>query len=575
MFNPEVLPAEFRAKYDRLSPEAQAKWQAQRLKAQTDHMFLAVDVLGMDFQETPHRIMFNKFLKKSEQETPLYDLDQATKRRLILWPRGTFKTSAVLVEVVQLIINYPNIAIGYLSGSQDLAIAQLLRIRQVFENPTPKFKQLFPEFCKDRLGSSKQFSVPCRTAGHTVAEPTMRIFTAASVKASSHYDVIFCDDLVNEQNYNNPKALAKSIQQYIDISPLLDPNGYMYVTGTRYSFDDCYEHIQKMIVLENEQFGRTIWKTSIMTCWSEMCKCGHPNTLHDSDRNYSSPPCTQCDCKQFNGTGEISVLFPEFRTKSGKTKGHTVEFLQREKLANGAEWFACQYENNPIGAGLQTFTPELIDTQTLLSYDDIPFEGVTFVLGDLSYVGKKESDMTVFFVCRMYQGQIYVFDCVFGKWDTEKICEYLLLITLRYRPRIIWIEKMQSWETFTFSFNMYALQRGIQKFPVEWLPMSNANNAKKIRIGSVIVPLKEGRLWLYGGMPGYSDLRTQLLRWPKLGNHDDFADTLGMVCNAPTGYHLEKVPTTQTPKEMWKKLHATKENENNYPDSGAGTGILC
>ena len=73
----------------------------------------------------------------------------------------------------------------------------------------------------------------------------MAITTARSVKAGSHYDVIFIDDLVNETNYRSLKMLEKSIQDYRDIGPLLAPAGYIFVTGTRYSFGDLYEQIQE------------------------------------------------------------------------------------------------------------------------------------------------------------------------------------------------------------------------------------------------------------------------------------------------------------------------------------------
>src|ERR1019366_9260989 len=182
-----------------------------------------VPILGMDFQADPHTQLFNQFLTKRPGEgLVLSDLDIVTKKRMILWSRGLFKTSAVVVDNVGTILDYPNVRICFLTGGDQLAKRQLARLKRVFEKPTTRFKWLFPEFCmksvrnkkiKDendprawsdelcKMGTAHEFTVPCRT-NDTFAEPTFAISTAKSVKAGSHFDVIYIDDLVNEQNYS-------------------------------------------------------------------------------------------------------------------------------------------------------------------------------------------------------------------------------------------------------------------------------------------------------------------------------------------------------------------------------------
>ena len=346
-----------------MSLEARAKWEAERLRALTDHMYLGVEVMGMDFQEIPHRGLFSHFIQKDpEQDTPLYDLSLVIKKRMVLWPRGTFKTSAIIVEIVQFILNFPNIRTCFLTGGDGLAKRQVARVKRVFEKPTKKFRNLFPEFCGEKLGNAHQFTVPCRT-NDTFAEPTMAISTAKTVKAGSHYDIIFVDDLVNETNYRSPKLLQKCIEDYRDICPLLAPDGFMYVTGTRYSFGDLYEEIQTMAKKEMKELGRNQWKFSILPCWVRYCRncsdgCSRRVLDHDFDQNaLAEPTCRLCPCKGWEDTGIKDVLFPRFRCKDGRTEGHTVEWLESERLRLGAEFFANQYENNPIAAGDQTFTP--------------------------------------------------------------------------------------------------------------------------------------------------------------------------------------------------------------------------
>src|SRR5436305_15259113 len=91
------------------------------------------------------------------------------------------------------------------------------------------------------------------------------------------------------------------------------------------------------------------------------------------------------------------------------------------------------------------------------------------------------------------------------------------------------------------------MQRGIQRYPIEWIKGSNVNEAKKMRVGSVQGPLAQRRLWLYSGMDDYLVLREQLEKFPKFGRHDDHADCLGFVCIAPTGWQM--MPVAQPSRE--------------------------
>ena len=332
-----TLSVPFQDAFNSLTPDAQMKWRHQRFQAKHDHIFLGTAVLGMDFQENPHCLLFEQFLKKqpgvfvsvedplthvvSQFPIPLSDLDQVTKKRMILWPRGLFKTSAVIVEVVQTILNYVNVRICFLTGGDQLAKRQLARVKRVFEKPTPFFKNLFPEFCGTRavfnkkenkwveqfkkLGNAHEFTVPCRT-NDTFAESTFSISTAKSVKAGSHFDLIFIDDLVNDQNYRSVKALEKCYQDYLDICPMLEPTGFIVMTGTRYSYGDTYERIQDMAKTEEKELGHTIWKFSIRDCWSLGCRnCSHPqdgyatDVYHDKTVNLLEPPCIRCGCRGF------------------------------------------------------------------------------------------------------------------------------------------------------------------------------------------------------------------------------------------------------------------------------------
>lgn len=610
--------------YEQATPEELTQWYTERFRCLKYHLFLSgyvvaqkagdpdlppahIPILGMDFQDNPHSQLFSRFVQKRPGEHfVLSDLETLTKKMMILWPRGLYKTSAVIVDIVQTILNYPNVRMCFLTGGDNLAKSQLARVKRVFEKPTKRFRHLFPEFClvskrvkrrvtnettgktstilewEDELcemGTAHEFTVPCRTMD-IFAESTFTISTARSVKAGSHYDIIYIDDLVNETNYRSVIALEKCYQNYIDICPLLEPTGYIVMTGTRYSFGDTYERIQELAKDEERRVGHTIWKFSIRDCWSMGCRnCPHTDVYHDYGVNILQPPCTTpgCPCIGFQPNGAKGVLFPETRTVDGRPIGHTLEFLESKRHEYGDEFFANQYENRPIAAGAQTFTETLIGQQTIHNLSDIPpyAAGSTFVVGDLAYVGQAGRDSSVLYVCRLFQGQIFIFDCLFGNWDSEKVAENTVNALLRHRPDVMYYEKFNGWEAYDKIITTYAAAKGIQKIPIQWEKGSQANNAKLIRIGSVKGVLTSKRLWLYAGMPGYQKLVQQLTKWPKLGKHDDFADCAGMVIAAPTGYQLSNPPQEVSIANWLHKLHAVRIEEDGYTDNGCGTGIVC
>ena len=498
---------------------------------------------------------------------PLYDLDQEIKKRMILWPRGTFKTSAVIVAIVMLILNYPDISILFWAGSKPLAKRQLKRVKRIFENPSKKFKALFPEFCGKKLGSSEEFSIPNRTS-RTIAEPTMFLTTSKSVKAGAHASCGFVDDLVNDQNYQSDELLEKCWEDFKQIGPMIQPAGFLFVTGTRYSFGDSYERVQERARQEMKEVGKSLWKFSIRTCMVRLCAtCGASDALHDFDKYGSVPPCPGLGDenaekgRSWSDSGEKKVLFPRFTTKDGRTEGHTVEFLESERREKGDEFYACRYENNPIASGTQTFTPDLLNRQTLWHLSQIPQSGPCFIVGDLSYVGDCKRDQTVLDVCRLRQGQIFQFDCVAGKFSTEAHTVELFKLMYKYRPNIIWLEKFLGWEAYQSFFTAYAVQNKIQHLPIDWFPMSNIEDAKLKRIGAVQAVLAQKRLWLYAGAPHYEDKLKQLKRFPKIGKYKDFADNLGHICGLPTGYQMEAVPDRKTLPDYIEKTLAPRAEE--------------
>lgn len=614
-FDPEVLPVTitkdgrrvgYRADYEELSDNGKRAYCEQRLRGQIDHLFLANELMGYDFQPNPHEALFRELLQKDrEQKKQLFELGSPCKcqpkyrdacrkcngtginrrkKRLIMWPRGLFKTSAIIIEIVQLILNYPNIRILFLTGNLKLGKRQLARVKRVFEQPTEKFRQLYPEFCAvpgKKLPDSTPdgFTVPCRTATQ-FAEPTFCISSAKSVKSGTHYDVIFVDDLVNDQNYKSAKMLEDAWSDYLAVIPLLEPAGFLYITGTPYAFGDTYERIEEAAKKEEAETGKSVWEFSIKSCWGRVCKtCEHLDLRHNSDLSYTSPPCTMegCECKCFVDSGQKHVLFPLAITRDGRQVGHTVEMLEAIQRED-ANFFALQYLCQRIAKEQQRYTPELIARQTFYHLNVIPPQAGTFMVGDLSYPGNDKRDLSVLFFFRVWMGVLWLYHSVAGHWDSNQACNEILGGVLWHRPQAVWIEAFLGNEAYNNILMSKAAALGIQQLPVAWKPLDRRKGAKTVRIGTPLSWMTDNKLWIYGGLPHYEPLKKQLLKWPNIPHHDDYGDTLGHGCEVPHGAHgIPAPPPAGGMQERVRQLHrqaAENAGAPGFNPGGTGSGVV-
>ena len=138
---------------------------ADRARCKTDKLFLA-DILGFDFQESTHRELFDHYIPYDPSKPWAEQSD--IKDRMVLWQRGSYKTTSVIVEIIQSIICFPNIRWLIMQGSVAVTRTLLKQILAHFcgEAEGSRFGELFPEFCgtkKALYASTMQFTTPART----------------------------------------------------------------------------------------------------------------------------------------------------------------------------------------------------------------------------------------------------------------------------------------------------------------------------------------------------------------------------------------------------------------------------
>ncbi len=467
---------------------------AARARCKVDKMFLA-EQLGYDFQPC-HQELFDQF--------PTYDCEKPWAEqsdildRMILWARGHYKSTAVVVEIIQIILNFPNIRILIMQGSLRVTQNLLKEIRSHFlgEAEGSKLSELFPEYCgiKRQLGSHPlmEMTTPARTR-HQLQQATVTCASPRSVKTGQHYDAGFFDDLVNDQNYSNPKLLDKIREDFTLAQSLIDPGGTRTVSGTRYAFGDLYEEI-----LRWKKEGSK-WIISIATCWK------------GDDQKARVP------------------RFPQFTKKNGELGGFTREGLEQMERDDPA-MFACQQLQSPVHNTLVTISESQM-LAACIAANDAPHMTPPVLCVDLASTNNDRSDDSVILCGRADSlGIVYITDMRGDTWIPNDLATNIIAMILKHRPVVIYFEKTASCVYFVEYLRLTARQMNINLPTVEFIKVDNKDDAKNLRVLSWASSVKRGRVKFFAGLSKFDRLIAQAITFPKgKYGHDDWPDTAALL----------------------------------------------
>lgn len=467
------------------SPEQQ-KILDQRDKCRKDDLYLA-EMLGYDFSTEVHEELFKQFIQYDRAKTWV---DQSPiRKRLILWPRGHFKTSACVVSIVRAVLNFPDIRILIMQGTKLTTRNLLHEIKCHFTgvNPKSQLQRLFPEFCETegKLGTVDRFTTPARK-NVGLPQATVTVASPKSIKTGSHFDLGVFDDLVNDQNYRSSRLLEKVREDFNMCLPLLDPPHYAILTGTRYAFGDLPEGIIRA--------NKGEWMVSLKTCWRE------------------------------DGTPR----FPQQTARDGRIIGFTKEGLL-ELQANDPAMFSSQYLNTPIQKGGKRFTKEMLNACMILPADSPALGPATFFI-DLASTEATYSDDSVVICAKTDSlGNYYVVDARGGQWPPGTLAQTIIEMSLTHRPVRIFMEGTASCIYFEAFLTQMARSKGIV-LPTEKLKVNNKDDAKAIRIGALEVYLKSKRLKFFVGLAAWPKIIEQFEQFsPGQRRHDDYPDTIALM----------------------------------------------
>lgn len=211
-------------------------------KKENASRFLLKEMYRNNLALTCKELLEYKDINNHTHQEMIQCLESETKRKLIVMPRGTFKSSICSV-------GYP---ISLLNKNPNLRI---LLDGEVYTNSKNFLREIKLHMINSRLTNifGKYETRRCWTEGEIIISQRTKVLKEASITASGvgsektgqHYDVIIMDDLNSPSNSHTKEGREKVLQHYRYNTSILEPNGIMVIVGTRYAEDDLIGFILK------------------------------------------------------------------------------------------------------------------------------------------------------------------------------------------------------------------------------------------------------------------------------------------------------------------------------------------
>jgi predicted phage terminase large subunit-like protein len=390
---------------------------------------------------------------------------------VILEPRGGAKTTwGNTIKIAKMIADNPDIRIGLISNTAKQANDFSRAIRWTFESNT-EFRELYGHL----VSTSKWTDVEWLRAGsrwHGSKDVTLYAAGAGGAIISKRFDIIFCDDILDEENCANIEQREK-IQNWFfkTLIPCLVPHGVVVILGTRWAEEDLYEVLTTPI-----DRGGKGWKLITRKALIE----------HED--------------------GSLESYWPEH---------WPVDLLLQKKVELGSALFACAYQNDISGLmSGNVFRRESFDYFDTLD----PDKHYTIRMGvDLASSERERADFTARVVTAEDEdGNFYVLSVVRDKRETHH-AEFIYDGWAAFPDMGLVICESQQ-------FQSTLIQEVMQDYPRIPIEGKKSDVDKVTRARAVAAKYEAHRIKHHRSLRD-SDFERELLSFPK--GHDDMVDALG------------------------------------------------
>lgn len=423
------------------------------------------------------------------------------KGKLVLWPRGSFKSQVFNVgKNAWLIAKDPNL--------RSLVTSEVSRQAKKFVAETMKivegewFKELFGDHTQGEWKpGSGTFTSSLRTR-RGIKDPTLCAAGVGEVQTGAHWDWVFLDDVCSQENTKTPESIEALWNWFGEIQAQLDPGilapdgitiwgGKLFMIGTLHHYSDIYCKIMEDPELAMEfDISQFAWSDPIVD------------------------PA---------GDAPAELFFPTRLTR--KFVG-----LQKKKMTE--RMYACFYENQPMVKSKQIFRPEYFRS---IPDENVPNAIWSYILTDFAFIAdekkKARADMTVFWVVALDCNRVaYVLDVVIGRWKPSDSVRIACDLWNRYQwanLKGMTIEKTAYSELHASIFEEVRRSTFIKPMMI---PIGGrSQEIKDIRIEASEPRWKNGDIYFVqsfrDNLRKWGMMFDAMVRWPFV-THDDVPDAI-------------------------------------------------
>jgi len=541
-------------------------WEADFRKGQTDLYWLSVELCGLDLIESTHRPITDDFFvrkdpyKEAKNWKDAVSKQSTVKNRMLLYPRGSFKSSIDRVDVAQWLICFPSIEVVYMTAEDSLASEFVGQIREYFEidddHSFTRFQMLYFAHCipAKKRESEDRFTSRAKTENEKI--PSVRALSLGASTVGKHGQVGKFDDCVSNKN-SGPTATAeqrKKVTEEIKLARnIVDGFGYRDYVGTNYDLADAYASLEE--TLPNLKILRK-------PAWTVLPHA-RKKEIHELVAE------------------DVELLFEK--------DGAGVDRLTFEVIM--AEWkvdsfiCSCQLLLNPTLTKTVKFTEAMLRKQ-IVSPEEFPQPGTYFIAEawDFASTDGSGSDRSFgavgFFVVEgPLAGRVYIPAITRGRFSKSELPFAVANLANRWKPiKSLGVEKAPAHDWIENDIVRALARVGYNDCPsIEWIPVDNQKGAKNARAESLETLYVDNRIFFSSEIP--KDVIDEVIKEHvkfKAGSNrkDDSLDGLAHLSRyLPKGI---EVPQTEQERQTaaWdilkrKELHerqfgTTGDTENTY-----------
>lgn len=491
----EGLEASTIADLRRLS-ETELFWFAKYVLNNPDFTNSPIEGFGV---RSTHGDICDFYIRKDKTKS-IAEQDAKWKERLLLYPRGSFKSTANMADTVQWILNFSDIRILLLTATRKLSVQFLDLIKKHFlvKELAPSYmNQLFPEFCvrETDMGPADQFMCPQRKVD--LADPTVSALSVESALSGHHYDLMKCSDIISNENSGTEDQLTKATKNFYLNKKMLMQYGYLDVDGTRYNDLDTYGDMME----KNENTPENERRLKIICEPGWKPKPGFEGkTIIELEKD------------------QVYLLFDHPNFLSYENLRH--DYRKDELVHEG------QIQQNPRPAITTLFDRPLLIRQTV-PFGALPFNGPVSITWDFAFSQKRGRDYTAGIVGQYNdRGQLFIIDMAFGRFKPADLAKVVVSMAKTWNPMITGIEDVAGSRFLEPSILQEARNQGIPDMRIDWFTPPQEKEAKKTRMAALHPWLTNNMLFFSAHLPNLETLYKQFELCLVAHHHEDIPDAI-------------------------------------------------